>query len=281
MTGKVAHSPQLVKELEDLARQLRIDLIEMIYRRKSGHPGGSLSAADILAALFFHQLRIDPMNPDWESRDRFILSKGHACSTLYAALARRGFFPMETLQAWGQIGCCLQGHPDRLKTPGVDMTSGCLGHGINIAAGLLLAAQVRGLDYRTYVVIGDGEVQAGVLWEGAMLAGKYKLNKLITVMDYNKVQLDGKVEDIMPIEPVRQKWEAFNWSVLEINGHNMKEILEALDKATEAGDKPTVIIAHTIKGKGVSYMEDKSEWHGKVPNDDEFKVAMEELKAHV
>jgi len=281
MTGKITHSRQLIKELDEIAREIRIQLIEMIYCRKSGHPGGSLSAADIIAALFFHQLRIDPKNPNWEDRDRFILSKGHACSTLYATLAKKGFFPVEDCKYWGHIGCHLQGHPDRLKTPGVDMTSGCLGHGINIGAGLSLAARLRGVDYHTYVVTGDGEAQAGVFWEGAMLAGKYRLSNLTAIMDYNKVQLDGRIEDIMPLEPLRAKWEAFNWAVLEIDGHNMKEILDSLDEALTIKDKPTVIIAHTVKGKGVSYMEGKSEWHGKVPNDEEYKQAIKELSGNV
>jgi transketolase len=281
MTFNIAHTPATIKELEEIARQIRIDLLEMIYTRKSGHPGGSLSAADIITALFFHQMRIDPERPNWENRDRFILSKGHACSTLYAVLAKKGFFPEQICEAWGQIGCCLQGHPDRIKTPGVDMTSGCLGHGINIAAGLCLAARLKGQDYRTYVLLGDGEIQAGILWEGAMLAGKYKLDTLIAVMDYNRVQLDGRVEDIMPIEPVRAKWEAFNWAVMEIDGHNIKQIVDALDKATETKGKPTIIIASTVKGKGVSYMEGKSEWHGKVPSDEEFKQAMKELGKNV
>jgi len=278
MVGKITHSPELIKELEQTARELRISAIEMIHRRGQGHPGGSLSSAEIVAALFFHHLRIDPARPEWESRDRFLLSKGHACAILYPALAKLGYFPIEELKTWGHIGSCLQGHPDRLKTPGVEMTTGCLGHGISIGAGLCLAEQVKGLDYRTYVLVGDGECQCGILWEGVMLAAKYKLAKLTTIMDYNKVQLDGKTEDIMPLEPVKQKWESFNWAILEVDGHNIKEILDSLDKACEISDRPTVIIAHTIKGKGVSFMEGKAEWHGKAPNDDEFKQAMEDLR---
>jgi transketolase len=277
MVVKTTHSPELIKELEQMAKQLRIDVIELIHCRGQGHPGGSLSPAEIMSALFFHQLRIDPKRPDWENRDRFILSKGHACSILYAALARRGFFSTEEYQSWGCIGSCLQGHPDRLKTPGVEMTTGCLGHGINIGAGLCLAGQIRGLDYRTYVLIGDGECQAGILWEGAMLAAKYKLAKLTAILDNNGVQLDGRVADIMPLEPLKQKWEAFNWAVIEINGHNMAEVLSALDKACEIKDKPTVIIANTIKGKGVSFMEGKAAWHGRAPNEEEYKQAIEEL----
>jgi len=269
---------KLIKELEQIARQLRVDAIDMIHRRGQGHPGGTLSSAEIISALFFHHLRIDPDRPEWESRDRFILSKGHACAILYPALARRGYFPIEELKTWGHIGSRLQGHPDRLKTPGIEMTTGCLGHGISIGAGLCLAGQVRGLDYHTYVLVGDGECQSGILWEGVMLAGKYKLSKLTAIMDYNRVQLDGRIEEIMPLEPVKKKWESFNWAVLEINGHNMEEILDSLDRACGIGDRPTVIVAHTIKGKGVSFMEGKAEWHGKAPNDDEFKQAMEELR---
>ena len=277
MASRITHSPELISELEQIANQLRKDVVEMIHRRGAGHPGGSLSPAEVIAALFFHHLHIDPERPDWENRDRFILSKGHACSILYAALARREYFPIEELKTWGNIGCHLQGHPDRIKTPGVDMTTGCLGHGINIGAGLCLAGQLKGLDYHTYVLIGDGECQTGILWEGAMLAGKYKLSKLTAIMDYNEVQLDGRIEDIMPLEPVKKKWEAFNWATLEIDGHNMAEVLDALDNAYKITDMPTVIIAHTAKGKGVSFMEGQSAWHGRVPNDNELKQAMEEL----
>lgn len=281
MASSITHSPELISELEQMANQLRKDVVEMIHCRGAGHAGGSLSPAEVIAALFFHHLHIDPKRPDWENRDRFILSKGHACSILYAALARREYFPFEELKTWGDIGCHLQGHPDRIKTPGVDMTTGCLGHGINIGAGLCLAGQLKGLNYHTYVLIGDGECQTGILWEGAMLAGKYKLAKLTAIMDYNEVQLDGRVEDIMPLEPVKKKWEAFNWATLEIDGHNMAEVLEALDKAREIVARPTVIIAHTVKGKGVSFMEGQSAWHGKVPNDAELKQAMEELANNV
>lgn len=281
MASSITHSPELISELEQMANQLRKDVVEMIHCRGAGHAGGSLSPAEVIAALFFHHLHIDPKRPDWENRDRFILSKGHACSILYAALARREYFPFEELKTWGDIGCHLQGHPDRIKTPGVDMTTGCLGHGINIGAGLCLAGQLKGLNYHTYVLIGDGECQTGILWEGAMLAGKYKLAKLTAIMDYNEVQLDGRVEDIMPLEPVKKKWEAFNWATLEIDGHDMAEVLEALDKTHEIADRPTVIIAHTVKGKGVSFMEGQSAWHGKVPNDAELKQAMEELANNV
>lgn len=281
MVIKTKYPPELIKKLEDMARQLRIDVVEMTHCRGQGHPGGSLSPAEIMSVLFFHHLRLDPKKPQWEDRDRFILSKGHACAILYAALARIGFMPFEDLKTWGCIGSYLQGHPDRRKTPGVDMTTGCLGHGINIGAGLCLSAQLKGLDYRTYVLLGDGELQAGILWEGAMLTAKYKLSRLIAIVDCNGVQLDGTTEEIMSLEPLKSKWESFGWAVLDINGHSVPELLEALDKARAGSGKPTVIIAHTVKGKGVSFMEGKAAWHGRAINDEEYQQAMEELKENV
>lgn len=272
------HPESLILELEEKARQLRLDSLDMIYRRKAGHPGGSLSAAEIVAALFFYKLRLDPARPDWPERDRFILSKGHASAVLYAALARRGFFPLEDLKRWGELECHLQGHPDRLKTPGVDMTSGLLGHGVAIGAGLALAARLNKLSYRTYALLGDGECQAGVVWEGAMTAAKYRLANLTVIVDYNDVQLDGPVHTIMPVEPLAEKWRAFNWSVLEINGHNLRQVLEALDLAEEIHNRPTVIIARTTKGKGVSFMENEAYWHGVPPNDEQFRGAVAELE---
>ena len=271
------HTPRLIKDLEQTARELRIDSLRMIYERGQGHPGGTLSAAEIMTALYFHQMNIDPGKPDWENRDRFILSKGHASTVLYVALAKRGFFPVDELKTWGKLGSRLQGHPDRLKTPGVDMSAGCLGHGISIGAGLCLAGRIRGLDYRTYVVAGDGECQAGIIWEGAMLAAKYKLAKLTTIVDFNEVQLDGTVEEIMPLRPFKEKWTSFDWNTIEIDGHDMKAVLDALDAAAGVGDRPTVIIARTVKGKGVSFMEGKAEWHGKAPSPEEFARASEEL----
>jgi transketolase len=270
------HSPKLIRELQETARELRIESLRMIHRRGQGHPGGTLSAADVMAALFFRQMRIDPARPGWEGRDRFILSKGHASAILYVALAKRGFFPMQELETWGSIGGRIQGHPDRLKTPGVDMSAGCLGHGISIAAGLGLAARLKKLDYRTYVMAGDGECQAGVIWEGAMLAAKYRLSNVVLIVDFNEVQLDGTVQEIMPVAPFREKWQAFDWNTIRIDGHDMMAILQALD-ASQLSDRPTVIIAHTIKGKGVSFMEGKAEWHGKAPNNEEFEKALAEL----
>jgi transketolase len=271
------HSEAQILELEEIARQLRIDSVDMIYRRQAGHPGGSLSAAEIIAALYFYKLRVDPVRPDWPDRDRLIMSKGHASAVLYAALARRGFFPLEDLTHWGEVSCHLQGHPDRLKTPGVDMTSGLLGHGIPIGIGLALAARLRNAPYRTYVVLGDGECQAGVVWEGAMAAAKFGLASLTAILDYNDVQLDGPVHEIMPLEPLADKWRSFNWNVLEINGHDMHQVLEALDLAIETHSCPTIIIAHTTKGKGVSFMENLAKWHGAAPNETQYQQALDEL----
>lgn len=271
------HSPEMVADLENVVRALRIESLRMIYRRGQGHPGGTLSAAEAVAALYFHHLRIRPEEPDWEERDRFIMSKGHASAILYAALARRGYFPEAELETWGNIGGRLQGHPDRLKTPGVDMSTGCLGHGISIGAGLCLAARARGMDFRTTVLIGDGECQSGVVWEGVMLAAKYGLGDLTVILDYNQVQLDGRVEEIMPFEPVRDKWLSFNWAVLEIDGHNMLQVLDALDEADSITGRPVVILSNTVKGKGVSFMEHQAEWHGRAPSEDEYRRAIEEL----
>lgn len=275
------HPESLIAELEKRARELRIDSLNMIHRRKAGHPGGSLSAAEIMAALFFYKLRLDPERPDWLERDRFILSKGHASAILYAALARRGFFSLEDLNRWGELDCHLQGHPDCLKTPGVEITSGILGHGVAIGTGLALAARLNNLKCRIYVLLGDGECQAGVIWEGAMAAAKYRLASLTAIVDYNNVQLDGPVHEIMPLEPFLDKWRAFNWAVLEINGHNMRQVLEALDMVDEIHDRPKVIVAHTSKGKGVSFMENDSHWHGVPPDDAQYALAIAELKGEV
>ena len=274
----VCHSEKLINELNDKAQQLRLDALKMIHRRGAGHPGGSLSIAEIVAALFFHHLRIDPNCSDWPQRDRFILSKGHACAILYPALARRGYFPLEELATWGHLNSRLQGHPDKSKTPGVEMTTGFLGHGLAIGAGLCLAARLKKMSYHTYVLLGDGECQAGVLWEGALTAGKYRLANLTAMVDYNDVQLDGPVHEIMPLEPFVGKWQSFNFAAIEINGHNMREVLDALDFATEIHDKPTVIIAHTTKGKGVSFMENEAFWHGRAPDDEQYIKAETELK---
>ena len=275
------HSEELIRSLTNLARDLRIWVIEMIYCAQSGHPGGSLSAADIVAALYFHHLRLDPTRPDWPERDRFILSKGHAAPLLYAALCERGFFGQECLTTLRCLDSALQGHPDRLRTEGVEMTAGALGHGLAIGVGLALGARLDGAAYRTYVLLGDGEIQAGIIWEAAMTAAKYGLDNLTAILDYNDVQLDGPVHEIMPLEPIKAKWESFGWHTVEIDGHNMHQILEALDGATHVHARPTIIIAYTVKGKGVSFMENKSTWHGRAPTEEEYKIAMAELRGEV
>jgi len=271
------HSEKMVEELTDLAWALRMDVVNMIHIAGSGHPGGSLSAADIVAALVFHHLNINPKNPQMPDRDRFLLSKGHAAPLLYAALARSGFFPIEELKTFRQLNSRLQGHPDRLRTPGVEMTSGVLGHGVSIGAGLALAARLDKAQWKVYVLVGDGEIQAGVVWEGAMTASKYKLDNLTVILDYNDVQLDGPVHEIMPIEPVVEKWKSFGWHVTEVDGHNMRQILDTLDEMGKNYARPKIIIAHTVKGKGVSFMEGQSRWHGRAPNDEEYAQAIKEL----
>jgi transketolase len=268
---------ETVAELERQALAIRRDIIRMIHASQSGHPGGSLSSADIVTALYFQFLRVDPQNPDWPGRDRFVLSKGHACPVWYSALAEKGFFPVDELLTLRQIDGRLQGHPDMLKTPGVDITTGSLGQGLSAGVGMALGLKHDGRDARVYVIIGDGELNEGQIWEAAMAAAKFNLDNLMTFVDYNNLQLDGWCHDIMPIEPVVDKWRAFNWEVFEIDGHDMRQIADTIERAQQVSGKPSVIIAHTVKGKGVSYMEDECGWHGKAPNDQEFEQAMIEL----
>jgi len=272
------HSEKLIAELTEKARNLKIQVVKMIYKAESGHPGGSLSAADIVTSLYFHHLHIDPIRPHWLERDRFILSKGHAAPLLYAALAEKGFFPKEELDTLRSIGSILQGHPDVLKTPGVEMSTGILGHGLSVGVGMALGAKLDGKNYRIYVLLGDGEMDTGFNWEAAMAANKYHLDNLTAILDLNGVQLDGPTSEIMPLEPVMEKWKSFNWHTIEIDGHNIKQILEALDETKNIHGKSSIIIAHTIKGKGVSFMENKSNWHGQVPNKEEFETALKELQ---
>ena len=274
-------SPEQTDQLARIANQLRRESLRLIHRRGAGHPGGALSAAEIMSMLYFYILRIDPDHPDWEERDRFLLSKGHASAVLYSALARRGFFPLSELDKWGELDCRHQGHPDRLKTPGVDMTSGILGHGIAIGCGLALAARLRKLAYRTYVLIGDGESQGGIIWEGAMTAAKFKLDNLTVILDYNDVQLDGFVHDVMPMEPVKDKWAAFGWNVIQCDGHDIQSLAGAFSEAQSTHGQPSILIARTIKGKGVSFMENNSYWHGNVPSDEQLRQALSELGEEV
>jgi transketolase len=274
------HPETLIYDLQEKARQIRLDVLDMVYRRGAGHPGGSFSCAEILAALYFHHLKIDPGHPDWPERDRFLLSKGHAAAALYSALAWRGFFPVEDLEEWGHLGAHLQGHPDRIKTPGVEMSSGFLGHGLSIAVGMALAQRYKGPRYHIYVMMSDGGMQSGVAWEGALTAAKYRTSEVTVIMDYNDVQLDGAAHDIMPLEPLLDKWRAFGFATIEISGHNMRQVLEALDAALEIHSMPAVIVAHTTKGKGVSFMENTAKWHGAVPNEAEYALAKAELKGY-
>lgn len=250
-----------IQELQRIANDLRCLVVRMIHIAGSGHPGGALSAADIVAALYFSVLRLDPARPDWPARDRFVLSKGHACPVIYAALARRGYFPVEELWTLRKLGSRLQGHPDMHKTPGIDATTGSLGQGISVAGGLALAAKINHQAYRVYSMVGCGESQEGQVWEAAMAAAHYKLDNLTVIADYNRLQLDGTVGEIMELAPFADKWRAFGWEVLQIDGHNMPQILEALSKAQGTTGKPAIIIARTIKGKGVSFMENQVQWH--------------------
>lgn len=269
---------ELICDLERKAYQLRCEIIKMIYRARSGHPGGSLSIAEIMTVLYFHVLRLDPKNPNWLERDRFILSKGHACPAWYACLAMRGFFDMEVLNHLRKIDSPLQGHPDMRKTRGVDMTTGSLGHGLSIGAGMAQASKLDNKDYYVFVLLGDGEVNEGIVWEAAMYAKKYEIDNLIAILDYNRLQLDGCTDVVMPLEPLVAKWESFGWNVLEIDGHNIRQILDAIQEIKNHKGEPSIIIAHTVKGKGVSFMENDPDWHGKAPDDDQYQQAMKELK---
>jgi len=269
------------QELELMAATIRCDIIEMIHLAGSGHPGGSLSAADILTALYFRVMRIDPQHPDWPDRDRFILSKGHACPVWYAALAERGYFDKAHLGTLRKLNSILQGHADMIKTPGVDMTVGSLGQGFSAGLGMALSGKLRHKDYHVWVVIGDGEMQEGAIWETAMAGAKWKLDNLTAILDLNGIQNDDFVDATMPVDPVADKWRAFNWHVMEIDGHHMEEIVSALEAAKTIKGKPTIIIAHTVKGKGVSFMENVPEWHGKAPSQEQARQALAEISRQV
>ena len=268
---------ELIKKLEKKANQMRIEIIKMIYKAQSGHPGGALSATDIVTALYFHLMNVDTANPAYQDRDRFILSKGHACPVIYAALALKGFYPLAVLDTLRALDSKLQGHPDMNKLPGLDSTSGSLGQGLSVGVGMALVGKMEQKDYHIYVMIGDGESQEGQIWEAAMAANKYKLDNIIAFTDFNRLQVDGFVDEVMPIAPYKEKWESFNWHTQEINGHNLTEIINAVELARKVKDKPHMIIAHTIKGKGVSFMENMAVWHGRAPNAQEYELALQEL----
>ena len=264
-------------ELQKIALKARMGIIEGIHAAKAGHPGGSLSCTDILTYLYFKQMKIDPTNPKWDKRDRFVLSKGHAAPALYAVLAQRGFFDEKELLNLRQIGSILQGHPDLKKIPGVDMSTGSLGQGISAAVGMALSAKHFGDDYNVYAILGDGELEEGQVWEAAMFAGNHKLDNLIIFVDNNNLQIDGSVEEVNSPHPIDKKFEAFGFETITIDGHDFDEIEAALVKA-QTLNKPVAIIAKTVKGKGVSYMENAVNWHGAAPNDELFEQAMAELK---
>jgi len=266
-----------IEDLQGIARKLRRHVISMISAAGSGHAGGSLSAADIITALYFRVMRHDPANPHWPDRDRFILSKGHAAPVLYAALAECGYFPLEWMTTLRKTGTCLQGHTDSNLTPGVDMSAGSLGQGLSVGIGMALAARLDNRSYRTYVLLGDGECQEGQVWEAAMFAPNYHLDNLTAIVDYNGLQLDGFTKQIMDLEPFVDKWRSFKWEVLQVDGHDMKQMIDALQKAGQVKGKPVVIVAHTVKGKGVSFMENNVDWHGKAPGKAETEIALREL----
>ncbi len=267
------------RQLEITALKVRQGIIEGVFHAKSGHPGGSLSSAELFTYLYFKEMNIDPMNPKDPERDRFVLSKGHCAPGLYAVLAQRGYFKEEELSKLRHIGAMLQGHPDMKGTPGVDMSSGSLGQGISAAVGMAMAGKLDGKNYRVYTLLGDGESEEGQVWEAAMFAGHKKLDNLCVIVDYNGLQIDGPVSQVGGPEPLDRKFEAFGFEVVTIDGNDFDEIEAALEKAKRCKDKPFAIIAKTVKGKDVSYMEDQVGWHGKAPNEEEYKIAKEELQA--
>ena len=265
------------KGLKDIARNIRKDIVSMIHTSKSGHPGGSLSAVEILTALYFDEMNIDPNNCKMEDRDRFVLSKGHAAPVLYATLAHKGYFDRDELNGLRKINRMLQGHPDMKGTPGVDMSTGSLGQGFSVACGMAMASKLDNAPWRVYTLLGDGEVQEGIVWEAAMSAAHYKLDNMVAFLDYNGLQIDGKNEDVMNIGPIVDKFKAFGWNVIEIDGHDFDQIFAALDMAKETVGKPTMIVAKTIKGKGISFMENEAGWHGAAPNDNDLEIALADL----
>ncbi len=272
---------QELLELKKLACQVRLWTIEGVFNAKSGHPGGSLSAADLFTYLYFKEMNVDPHNPKDPNRDRFVLSKGHCCPGLYAALALKGFFPTDEIRSLRHIGAMLQGHPDMKHTPGIDMSSGSLGQGISAACGMAKAGKLDNAPYRVYTLLGDGECEEGQVWEACMFASHHKLDNLCVIVDFNGLQIDGNVNDVAGLEPLDKKFEGFGFEVIKIDGNNFEEIESAFEKAKVIKGKPTAIIASTVKGKGVSYMENQVGWHGKAPNAEEYKIAVDELNAQL
>ena len=267
-----------VQALENISKEIRKEIIEQVYHAQSGHPGGSLSCADILTVLYFNQMNINPKEPKAEARDRLVLSKGHCSPALYATLARKGYFDKTLLTDFRKIGSNLQGHPDMNKVPGVDMSSGSLGQGLSIANGMALNSKMEELGYRVYCILGDGEIEEGQIWEAVMTSSKYKLDNLCVIIDNNNFQIDGTLEDVKGLEDIEGKFEKFGFNVIIVNGNRIEDLIKAFDKAKMTKGKPTAIVAITTKGKGVSFMEDKVEWHGKALNEEQYNIAMEELK---
>lgn len=267
-----------ILELKEISKKIRRNIVEMIYHAKSGHPGGSLSIADILTVLYFEELNVDPKNPRDPKRDRLVLSKGHAAPGIYSALMEKGYIDKSLITELRKFGSPLQGHPDLKKLEGIDMSTGSLGQGLSAAQGMAISAKLSNESYRVYAILGDGELQEGQIWEAFMSASHFKLDNLVAIVDSNDLQIDGNVSSVMPVEPLTEKFRAFNWHVINIDGHNYDDIRNAFKEARETKGIPTVIIAKTKKGKGVSFMEDNAGWHGKAPNTEEFEKAMEELK---
>ena len=270
-----------IKELKNIAANIKLGTLEAVHSAMSGHPGGSLSIADILAYLYFAEMNVDPQNPDWEDRDRFVLSKGHTAPGLYAVLAEKGYFPKEDLKTFRQIDSYLQGHPDMKSVPGVDMTTGSLGLGISAACGMALAAKIKNKSYRVYAILGDGELAEGQVWESAMFAAHYKLDNLCAFIDFNGLQIDGKITDVMNSTPIDEKYKAFNWNVIVIDGHDLNQIEAAVGSAKATTGKPTMIVCKTIKGNGVSFMENQAHWHGTAPNKEQYEQAVAEITASI
>ncbi|MFC1709473.1 transketolase [Candidatus Omnitrophota bacterium] len=266
-----------IKKLEEQVRRLRVSIIEMLSRAGSGHPGGSLSSAEIITVLYFHVLRHRPKDPDWPDRDRFHLSKGHSCPALYAALAETGYFDKKELLTLRRLGSLLQGHPDK-RTPGISVASGSLGQGLSVALGMSLAGKIDEKNYRVYCLMGDGEIQEGNIWEAAMAVAHFKCDNLCAILDYNGYQIDGRVCDVMALEPLRDKWKSFGWHVIEVDGHEVNQILKAFHEAAITKAKPTIIIAKTTKGKGVSFMENVADFHGRTPDESQTKQALGDLE---
>ena len=267
-----------VEALENIANEIRISIIEQIYNAQSGHPGGSLSCADILAVLYFNQMNIDPKKPEAKERDRFVLSKGHCSPALYATLAQKGYFSKDLLKSFRKIDSNLQGHPDINKVPGVDMTTGSLGQGLSVSVGMAISSKMESAGFRVYCLVGDGEIEEGQIWEAAMSASKNKLDNLCVILDHNGLQIDGKVEDVGGLIEIKEKFESFGFNVIEVDGHNIESLIYAFNSAKQKKGMPSVIIANTIKGKGVSFMENEVSWHGKAPNEEQYKQAISELK---